>query len=201
MLVSISEPWVKMEIITPPNYLGILTSLLTEKSGRLLETMDLAGGRLMVKAEAPLREVVIDFYDRLKSVSQGFASMAYEIGEYRKEDLVRLDILVAGEDVPAFTEILPRDKACYLGRAKLEKLKELLPRELFAVALQAMIEGRVIARETIPAMKKDVTAHMYGGDRTRKMKLWKKQQKGKKRLLASAHVNIPAEVFLKMIKR
>ena len=151
--------------------------------------------------EAPLREIIVDFYDQLKSISQGFASMAYEPIGYREGDLVRMDILVAGEKVFSFTEVVPREKAYNLGRAKLIKLKNLLPRELFAVALQAEVDGKIIARETIPAMRKDVTGYLYGGDRTRKMKLWKKQQKGKKRLLSSAKVDIPAEVFLKMIRR
>lgn len=200
-ILSIEEPWVRVEVISPPRFLGSLTSLINESGGQLKETLVLAGDRLLIKFEAPLREIVIDFYDRLKSVSQGFASMAYEMADYKNNDLARLDIIVAGEKVPAFSEIIPRDRAYHLGRQRILKLKELLPRELFSVSLQAETEGRIIARETIQAMKKDVTGYLYGGDRTRKMKLWKKQQKGKKRLLASAHVDIPPEVFLKMMKK
>ncbi|MDP3729229.1 MAG: translation elongation factor 4 [bacterium] len=201
LIETMEEPWVKLEIITPAQYLGGLTTLLSERYGRILETRDLAGDRLLLLAEAPLREVIVDFYDKLKSISQGFASMAYELLGYRGGDLVRMDVLVAGEKISSFTEVVPKEEAYNLARAKLEKLKGLLPRELFAIALQAEVEGKIIARETIPAMRKDVTGYLYGGDRTRKMKLWKKQQKGKKRLLASARVEIPAEVFLKMIRK
>ena len=127
--------------------------------------------------------------------------MAYEVTGYRKSDLTRLDILVAGEYVPALAEVIPKERANMIGRARVEKLKGMLPRELFSVALQAEVEGRIIARETLTALKKDVTGYLYGGDRTRKMKLWKKQAKGKKRLQASAHVNIPHDVFLKMLRK
>ena len=200
-IAAIEEPGVVVEIIMPHEYLGPLTSLIHEHDGRILDTDSLTGDRLMLHFEAPLREIIVDFYDALKSVSQGFASMAYELSEYRAGDLVRMDILVAGERVPTLAEIVPRLKADMIARARLSKLKDLLPRELFAVALQAEVGGRIIARETIAAMRKDVTGYLYGGDRTRKMKLWKKQQRGKKRLKESAHVNIPPEVFLKMFKK
>lgn len=201
LIDAIEEPWTRLEIITPAQYFGGITGLLNEHYGKITETRDLAGDRLFLLSEAPLREIIVDFYDKLKSISQGFASMAYELLNYREGDLVRMDILVAGEKIQPFTEVVPREKAYHLGRAKLEKLKELLPRELFAIALQAEVEGKIIARETIPALRKDVTGYLYGGDRTRKMKLWKKQQKGKKRLLASAKVDISPDVFMKMIKK
>ncbi len=201
VLEYLSEPWVKVEIISPAKYLGALTTLLKESEGVLGDTIVLAGERLLLKCEAPLREIIVDFYDELKSISQGYASMAYEMLEYRRGDLVRLDIIIAGEKVPAFSEILPREKVHFLGRAKVQKLKQLLPPALFAIALQAETEGRIIARETIPAMRKDVTGYLYGGDRSRKMKLWKKQKRGKKKLLASARVDISPEIFLKMLKR
>ena len=197
----IEEPWALVEIISPPSFLGIIQSLIHENGGIMKDTLNLGKERLRVSFEAPLREIITDFYDKLKSVSQGYASMAYEFIGFRPGDLVRLNILVAGETVDAFSEIIPRDEVYMIGRTKLLKLKEFLPRELFAIALQAEVEGRILARETIPAMKKDVTGYLYGGDRTRKMKLWKKQQRGKKRLRASAQVEIPAEVFLKMLKK
>ncbi len=198
---SMFELWAQVEVITPPRFLGALTTLINEREGTIRETINLAGDRLVVKFEAPLREIIIDFYDRLKSISQGFASMSYALGDFRKADLIKLDILVAGEKVNAFSEIVPREKALWIGRERIQKLKDLLPRELFAIALQAEVEGRVIARETIAALKKDVTGYLYGGDRTRKMKLWKKQQRGKKRLKEAGKVDIPADVFLKMLKK
>ncbi len=200
-IVCIEEPSVTVEIITPGIYLGSLTSLIHEHDGKILDTISLSGDRLMLHFEAPLREIIVTFYNELKSVSQGFASMAYELSGYRTSDLVRMDILVAGDRVGTLSEIIPRVKADSIARARLGKLKDLLPRELFAVALQAEVGGRIIARETIAAMRKDVTGYLYGGDRTRKMKLWKKQARGKKRLKESAHVNIPPEVFLKMFKK
>ena len=200
-IIRIEEPNVIVEIIMPQVYLGPLTSLIHEHDGRIMDTDNVSGNRLTLHFEAPLREIIVDFYDELKSVSQGFASMAYELSGYQISDLVRMDILVAGERVLTLAEIVPRKKADGIARARLVKLKELLPRELFAVALQAEIGGRIIARETIAAMRKDVTGYLYGGDRTRKMKLWKKQQRGKKRLKESARVNIPPEVFLKMFKK
>lgn len=197
----IEEPSVRVEIIMPQQYLGPLTTLIHEHDGRIVDTVSLTGDRLQLGFEAPLREIIVNFYDELKSVSQGFASMAYELSGYRQGDLVRMDIMVAGERVLTLAEIVPRQKVDIIARARLYKLKDLLPRELFAVALQAEVEGHIIARETIAAMRKDVTGYLYGGDRTRKMKLWKKQQKGKKRLKERAHVNIPPEVFLKMFKK
>jgi GTP-binding protein LepA len=197
----IEEPIAEVEIITPPQYLGALTSLIHAAEGRITDTVSMPAGRLRIKLRAPLREIITDFYDKLKSISQGFASMAYRPAGYVKSDLVRLDILVAGEPVYAFSEILPKNQVYRVARERLVKLKELIPRELFPVALQGMVGGKIIARETIPALKKDVTGYLYGGDRTRKMKLWKKQQKGKKRLKERGRVDIPAEVFLKMLKK
>ncbi|MDP3778990.1 MAG: translation elongation factor 4 [bacterium] len=200
-IVRIEEPNAIIEIITPQGYLGALTSLIHGHGGRILDTDSLSGDRLMLHFEAPLREIIVDFYDELKSVSQGFASMAYELSGYRETDLVRMDIMVAGDRIPTLAEIVPRQKVDLIARARLAKLKDLLPRELFAIALQAEVGGRIIARETIAAMRKDVTGYLYGGDRTRKMKLWKKQARGKKRLKESGSVDIPPEVFLKMFKK
>jgi len=201
LVESIQEPWASIEIIAPPHYTGSLTTLISERSGSIVDTKTLAGERLLIRFEAPLREIIIDFYDKLKSISQGFASMSYELAGFRPADLVKLDILVAGDKVAPLAEMVPREKSYFIGRERVTKLKELLPRELFTVALQAEVEGRIIARETLSALKKDVTGYLYGGDRTRKMKLWKKQQKGKKKLKEMGHVNIPPEVYLKMLKK
>lgn len=197
----VEEPWVRGEIVAPSRFLGALTTLVHERTGMIHDTSLLAGERLLVRFDAPLREIIVDFYDVLKSVSSGFASFSYTLGAYRPADVVRLDILVAEEKVAAFSEIVPTQHAYMLGHTRVQKLKELLPRELFAVALQAQVEGRVLARETISAMRKDVTGYLYGGDRTRKMKLWKKQRAGKKRLKARTVVEISSDVFLKMMKR
>ncbi|OGZ96207.1 MAG: elongation factor 4 [Candidatus Sungbacteria bacterium RIFCSPHIGHO2_01_FULL_54_26] len=219
---DITEPWARVEMVAPARFLGAITSLLTGAEGIITKAETLApletrvtdmavpasrwdlsltgraGDRLHLEGEAPLREVIVDFYDRLKSISQGFASFSYTLIGYRTGDLVRLDILIAGEEQPVLGEVVPRARAYDIGRQRLAALKELLPKELFAVALQASIAGRIIARETIPAAKKDVTSHMYGGDRTRKMKLWKKQQRGKKRLKETGRVTIPPDVFFKL---
>lgn len=199
--VKIEEPWTAVEVITPPRFLGALTSLVHSRKGTIISTSTLAGDRLLVKFEAPLREIITDFHDALKNASEGYASMGYELTEYREGILTRLDIVVAGERVAAFSEVVARDDAYHIGRERVEKLKMALPQALFPIALQAVADGRVLARATIPALKKDVTGYLYGGDRTRKMKLWKKQQKGKKRLKESGRVEIPAEVFLKMIRK
>lgn len=197
----IEEPWLKAEIITPPQYLGVLSTLINKHGGKIIKTLMFAEERLIINFEAPLREIIIDFYDKLKSVSRGFASMSYEVVGYRKGNLVRLDILIAGQNFPVLAEIITRENSYIIARLRVEKLKDLLPRRLFAQSIQAGVEGRILARETVPALKKDVTGYLYGGDRTRKMKLWKKQQRGKKRLKAAAEIDIPSEVFLKMLKR
>ncbi len=200
-IAAVEEPWTTLEILVPPRYLGALTTIIHERRGIITATVSISGDRLSVRCEAPLGEIIVDFHDALKNISQGFASMRYEPSGYRAGDLVRLDILVAGEPVHAFSEVVPRPDAYRIGRSRVEKLKELVPKALFPIALQAEAEGRVIARATIPALKKDVTGYLYGGDRTRKMKLWKKQQRGKKRLKEAGGVEIPTEVFLKMIKK
>ncbi|MFY9462745.1 MAG: translation elongation factor 4 [Candidatus Sungiibacteriota bacterium] len=200
-IISLEEPWVRAEAVTPAAYLGSLAGLISESGGMMGDTETLASDRLLVSFEAPLREVIIDFYDKLKSVSHGFASFSYEPIGYRPGDLVRLDIIIADEIQPSLSEIVPAKEAEVIGRDRIKALKALLPAELFAIALQAAVGGRIIARETIAAVKKDVTAHMYGGDRTRKMKLWKKQQKGKKRLKETGRVKIPPEIFFKLHRR
>ena len=198
---SIEEPWIRGEIVTPPRYIGALTTLLNEHEAVIVGTVSLAGDRLLVTFEAPLREIIIDFYDKLKSISQGFASMAYDMADYRVADLTRLDILIAGEQKGILSEIVPRKNAEYIARSRVISLKDILPRALFPIAIQAALDGRIIARETIPALRKDVTGYLYGGDRTRKMKLWKKQKKGKKRLEGRAFVEITPDTFLKILKK
>ena len=197
-IARIEEPWARVEIVTPRSHLGALTSLITAAQGVVTRTETLSGDRIHIEAEAPLREIIVDFYDRLKSASQGFASFSYTLIGYRPGDLVRLDIVIAGEPYAPLGEVVSATRAYDIGRQRLTALKELLPRELFAVALQASVGGRIIARETIPAAKKDVTGYLYGGDRTRKMKLWKKQKAGKKRMARTGRVVIPPDVFFKL---
>ncbi|MFY9462513.1 MAG: translation elongation factor 4, partial [Candidatus Sungiibacteriota bacterium] len=202
-VVEIKEPWVKLNVISAEKYLGATMKLLEEIRGKYLKTDYLGHGRIEIIYEAPLKEIIVDFYDRLKSVTEGYGSMSYELAGYKAGNLVKLDILIAGEPNEAFANIIPRDKAYDEGRRMTAKLKEVLPRQLFSVAIQASVAGDVIARETLPALKKDVTGYLYGGDRTRKMKLWKKQQRGKKRLKerGAGSVEIPPDVFIKMLKK
>lgn len=197
----IEEPWARLEIITPKRFLGSIMKVLERMSGVYGATDYLGEDRVMIFYEAPLRNVVVDFYDHLKSVSEGYASMSYELIGFRKGDLERLDILVAGKKVNALALVLERSRAYDEGKTILEKLKTLIPKQLFMVSLQAAIDGKIIARENIAASAKNVTQHMYGGDRTRKMKLWKKQKEGKKRLKDEGEVDIPHDVYLKVFKK
>jgi GTP-binding protein LepA len=197
---EIQEPWVKGEIITPAVYLGKILELIQICRGvtNLIENLEM--DRLLIKFESPLADLVIGFYDSLKSISQGYASVAYELSDWRKGELVKLDILINGKIVEELSMIVPKERAEKIGRKTIQKLKELIPRELFPIPLQAALGGRIIARETIPALRKNVTAHLYGGDRTRKMKLWKKQKEGKKRLAEISELNIEPKVFFNLIK-
>ena len=198
---EIQEPWVNLEIITPVGYLGQTMKILENLRGIYGDTQYLSSERVLVKYEAPLGEIIIDFYDKLKNITAGYASMSYELSDYRSADLSRLDILIAEEKTEAFSRIVPREKVEQEGRALVKKLKEVIPRQLFAVALQAAVGGKIIARETISAMRKDVTGYLYGGDYSRKKKLLEKQKKGKKRMKQSGKINIPSEVFLKVLKK
>jgi GTP-binding protein LepA len=157
--------------------------------------------RVIISAQMPLSTLLSDFDGQLKSVSQGMASFSYEIGDYKKADLEKAEILVAGEPVPGLSRLMYKDELESESRKLLSKLKEILPRQQFSQALQAKAGGQIIARENIPALRKDVTGYLYGGDRTRKMKLWKKQQRGKEKLKAMARVNIPASVFKELLKK
>lgn len=196
---EILEPMIKIEIISPTGHLGSVLGLKEHFRMENIETKNL-GERILISAEMPLAELISDFDDRLKSISQGFASFNYEFSDYRKADLKKLEILVVGSKVVGLAKIIPKERIEREARKMVEKLKEILPRQQFSQAIQAVSEGRIVARETAPAMKKDVAGYLYGGDRTRKMKLWKKQKKGKKKLLEMANVQISAEVFKKMIQ-
>src|SRR5258708_7169872 len=173
--------------------------LVQEKRGKFLN-MEHFGLQVELTYQMPLSEMITDFYDRLKSVSSGFASLDWEFLEFREVDAVRVDILVGGEKVDALSTIVFRPKAEMVGRKLVEKLKDLLPRQNFAIALQATIGGNIIARETISAFRKDVTGYLYGGDRTRKDKLLEKQKKGKKKMKMIGKVEIPQEAFLSLLK-
>lgn len=198
---EIQEPWVKLEIITPLNYLGPVLEISKNLQGKYLETQYLSREKALLVFEAPLREMIQDFYDRLKSVSQGFASMNYEILDFRPADLVKLEVLIAGKKEEAFSKIVPEEKTYLEGRKIVKKLKDVLPPQLFPVALQAAVGGKIIARETLSAKRKDVTAPLYGGDYTRKKKLLDKQKKGKKKLKEKGEARIPPEVFLEIFKK
>jgi len=190
----------KLEVITPQQFLGPVLKLLKQSRGIQIETKYLPSDRSLLIYEVPLREIIIDFYDKLKGVSQGFASMNYEMIGYKKGDLVKLEILIAGEKEQAFSTIVPKEKAFEEGKSMVKKLKKVLPSQLFSVPLQAIVRGKVIARETIRAKRKDVTASLYGGDVTRKRKLLERQKRGKKELKEKGRVHIPSKIFLEMFK-
>ena len=195
-LEKIKEPWVGLEVVCPNTYLGAVMKLLQAAGGVYKTTQYLGSQRVIIKYEAPLREIIVDFYDRLKSVTSGYASMSYELVDWRAADLVKMDILVAGEEVPALAGLCRARTRQEEGRAMVKKLKDVLPRQMFAVAIQAAIGGKIIARETIAAMKKDVTGYLYGGDYTRKKKLLEKQKRGKKKMKAIGQIKNPPESFL-----
>ncbi|MDD2822662.1 MAG: translation elongation factor 4 [Candidatus Daviesbacteria bacterium] len=198
-LVNLQEPWVKVRIFTPQTYLGKIMELMSEKRG-LYQNQTYFGTQVELIYEMPLSEMITDFYDKLKSVSSGFASLDWDFIEFRDCDGVRVDILVGGEKVDALSMIVVRSKAEYIGRRLAEKLKEVLPKQNFAIAIQAVIGGNIIARETVSPFRKDVIEKLYGGDRTRKDKLLDKQKKGKKKMKMIGRVEIPQEAFLSILK-
>ncbi|MGZ5984190.1 MAG: translation elongation factor 4 [Caulobacteraceae bacterium] len=196
---SISEPWIKATIFTPDEYLGAVIKLCQDRRGAQRE-LSYVGSRAMVVYDLPLNEVVFDFYDRLKSISKGYASFDYQIENYREGDLVKMQILVNAEPVDALSMLVHRARAESRGRSMCEKMKDLIPQHLFVIPIQAAIGGRIIARETVRALRKDVTAKCYGGDASRKRKLLDKQKEGKKRMRQFGKVEIPQEAFIAALK-
>jgi GTP-binding protein LepA len=196
---EVHEPWIRATILTPDEYLGSVLKLCQDRRGMQVE-LTYVGNRAMVKYDLPLNEVVFDFYDRLKSVSKGYASFDYQLTDFKPADLVKMQILVNGEPVDALAMLVHRTRAESRGRAMVEKLKELIPPHMFQVPIQAAIGGRIIARETVRAFRKDVTAKCYGGDVTRKRKLLEKQKEGKKRMRQFGKVEIPQEAFIAALK-
>lgn len=194
------EPYVALEILTPTQYLSGVMSLLKGIRGEYRETENLGKDLLRVKYEAPLAEIITDFYDKLKSVSSGFASLAHEALDMREANVVKMDILLAGEEVESLARVVIKERAAEEGKKMVEKIKDVIPAEQFAVSIQAAIGGKIIARETRGAMKKDVTGYLYGGDYSRKKKLLEKQKKGKKRMRAHGRVHLDSETFMKLFK-
>ena len=197
---SIEEPYVRMEIYTPNNYNGTLMRLCQERRGEFIDMKYITTERVTLIYELPLAEVVTDFFDQMKGRTQGYASMEYQLIGYRRNDLVRLDVLINNEKADPLTTIVHRDKAYNIGRSLVEKLKELIPRQQFKIPLQASIGSRIIASESINAVRKDVLAKCYGGDISRKKKLLQKQAKGKKRMKAMGKVDVPQDAFMAVLK-
>jgi len=193
------EPIVEVNILTPQTYVGSVIQLCVDKRGDQKQ-MDYVGDQVSLTYHMPLSEVVLDFFDRLKSVTKGYGSMDYHFLRYQPADLVKMDIVVNGDPVDALSSIVHRDHAYQRGRATVEKLKELIPRQMYEVALQATLGSHVIARETVKAMRKNVTAKCYGGDVTRKRKLLEKQKAGKKRMKQVGKVEIPQEAFMAVLR-
>jgi GTP-binding protein LepA len=200
-IAAIYEPWVRVDIITPTRFIGTNMDLVRDRRGAYQKMEYLEEERVLLTYEMPLAELIVDFYDRLKSSTQGYASLDYQhIGD-RPADLVKLDILVAGDAVDAFSTIIHRDRAQAYGRALVERLRRLIPRQLFDVPIQATIGSKILARETVRALRKDVLAKCYGGDVTRKRKLLEKQAEGKKRMKRIGSVEMPPEAFMAVLAR
>jgi GTP-binding protein LepA len=197
---EIKEPWINLNIITPGKYLGNVMQLLFDHEAEVGDTTSFKDGRAQISSEMPLRELMRNFFDELKNVSSGYASLSYETGEMRKADVVKLDLLVADEVIPAFSRIVSKKRVQEEAEKVVEKLHEVLPRQMFVAKIQGRALGRILSSKTLKALRKDVTQHMYGGDITRKMKLREKQKKGKKKMKEGAKVSIPQSVFMKMMR-
>jgi GTP-binding protein LepA len=196
----IEEPYLTSTILSPSDYVGTLMDLCQSRRGEMIKMEYLSPERLELVYRMPLAEVVMDFFDQLKSRTQGYASLDYEPAGYAPADLVKVDVLLHGEPVDAFSAVVHRSNATAYGRRMVEKLRELIPRQQFDVAIQAAIGGRIIARETVKALRKDVTAKLYGGDITRKRKLLEKQKEGKKRMKSIGRVDVPQEAFISALR-
>ena len=199
-ITEIREPWINGEIVVPQEFIGAVIQLIVAKRGRQ-KNLSYIDERALISFEAPLANLLTDFYDQLKSVTSGYGSFNYELSEYRAEDLVRVDFYVGGEMVDSLSVMAHRSESQSLGREIVKKLKEVIPRQSFQVSLQAAIGGKFIAREDISAYRKDVTAKLYGGDVSRRKKLLAKQAKGTKRMTKFGNVEIPSEAFMVMLKR
>ena len=200
LIDHIEEPYIRATIITATDYIGPIMTLCLDKRGELIDQQYVSGNRVELHFMLPLGEIVIDFYDKLKSISKGYASFDYHIDCFRPSKLAKLDILLNGEPVDALSTLTHQDNAVTFGRRMCEKLKELIPRQQFDIAIQAAIGAKIIARETIKCVRKDVTAKCYGGDVSRKRKLLEKQKKGKKRMKQIGNVEVPQKAFLAVLK-
>jgi GTP-binding protein LepA len=199
-IAKMEEPYVKVTLHTPTEYIGGLLKLCEDKRGTQLKMDYINEKKVIIEYKLPMNEMVMDFYDRLKSITKGYASLEYEFMDFEEADLVKMDILINGEPVDALSLIIHRSKAQNRGRSLAEKMKELIPRQQYQVAIQAAIGSKVVARETLGAIKKDVTAKCYGGDISRKRKLLEKQKEGKKRMKQIGTVDVPQEAFLAILK-
>jgi len=197
---AIYEPFVETEIITPSEFVGNLIKLLQDKRGQQKEILYIAADRVLIKYKVPLAEILVDFYDKLKSYSRGYASFDYDFLGFEKSDLTKLTILVNSKEIDSFSLIVPKEKAYRIAREVLKNLRQYIPKQLFEIRLQAKVGGKIIAKEQISALRKDVLAKCYGGDITRKKKLLEKQKEGKKKMKQLGNVSISKEAFIKLVE-